>query len=457
MLIKKFIRSPKSLFARFLLIIIIPTLVVQVVSVYVFFYSHIDAVSKHMARSVISEMLFIKKSVNNPLYDSLLTDFSQNIDLGFSFEEKRKLKKKAKIADSDWKRNKVYKYINLFPIIDSMNRFKLELENAKLTPYEIYENPDDEDFIIVKVQTSKGIISFDVPIKRINSSSKYVFIFWMMTTSIITSLVSILFLKNQMRSIKSLSETAEKFGRGQDVKDFKPSGSKEIRSVAISFVKMRDRIARQVAQRTDMLSAVSHDLRTPLTRMKLQLAMTKNTPEIDELNQDILDMEKLIDEYLDFARSDEREKLQPVMLKEFLEKHIIKFYKRMGKDLNAELKIENREVMLKKIAFKRAIINLIDNGFHYAKNVVFTALERKNNIMIFVDDDGPGIPKEEVENVFKPFYRIDSSRNLDDRVARDGSGLGMAIALDAITSHGGKIKLSRSALGGLRVTVIIPV
>lgn len=451
---------PRSLFGRFLLIIAIPTLVVQVVTIYVFFYVYVDSISKHMARSVVSEMSFVKSAVHNPAHQTLLHDFSRNIELSFSFEERRKFKKKSKIADSDWKRSKIYQYFNLFPLIDPLNRFKSELESRGLTPYEIFENPEDDNFLITKVQTNSGLLSFDVPVKRITSSSKYVFILWMLATAVVTSLISIIFLKNQLRPISLLSKAAEKFGRGQDVPNFRPSGSREIRSVAISFIKMKERIIRQISQRTSMLSAVSHDLRTPLTRMKLQLEMTKNSDEdVAELQQDINDMEKLIGEYLDFARHEEREKANPVLLNEFLQEKIINYYMRLNKSIETRLNIPtNFEMPLKKLALKRALINLIDNAFNYGDQVIFSASLSQNNLMILIDDNGPGIPESERNNVFKPFYRIDNSRNLDkSQKAGGGSGLGLAIAMDAITSHGGRMRLGDSALGGLRVLIHIPI
>ncbi|MSP33906.1 MAG: HAMP domain-containing protein [Rickettsiales bacterium] len=449
---------PRSLFGRFLLIIAIPTLIVQVVTTYVFFYVYVDSISKHMARSVVSEMAFVKSSVGNVERQALLHDFSTNIELSFSFEERRKFKKKSKIADSDWKRSKIYQYFNLFPLIDPLNRFKSELENRNLTPYEIYENPEDGNSFIVKVQTNSGLLSFDVPVKRITSSSKYVFILWILTTAVITSFISIIFLKNQLRPISLLSKAAEKFGRGQDVPNFRPSGSREIRSVAISFIKMKERIVRQISQRTDMLSAVSHDLRTPLTRMKLQLEMTKNSDDVAELQQDINDMEKLIGEYLDFARHEEREKAKPTILHEFLEK-ITNYYVRLNKEIETRINVPaDFEMLLKKLALKRALINLIDNAFNYGDKVIFSASLSQNNLMILIDDNGPGIPENERHNVFKPFYRINNSYNLDkSQKASAGSGLGLAIAMDAVTSHGGRMRLGDSALGGLRVLIHIPI
>jgi len=450
--LKKFI--PRSLYGRFLFIIIISTLVVQVVSVYVFYYAHFDVISKHMARSVIEEMVFIKNSINKPGYQSLLNELSNNTGLQFSFENRRRLKKK-KIADSDWRKSKIYDYVN--PLIDPYNRFKSELESHDLKPYEIFESPDDDDIIIVKVQTWQGLLSFDVPIKRITSSSAHVFTFWMILSAFITSWISIIFFRNQVRFVRELSDAAEKFGRGQDVPNLKPAGSEEIRSLTISFIKMKERVMRQITQRTDMLSGVSHDLRTPLTRMKLQLEMMGSSEEVQDLKNDVGDMEKLVDEYLAFARSDDKEKSSDTVIKKFLQEKIIKYYAKMEKRIDGTLEIpDNFEIPIKKLALKRALMNLIDNAFNYAATVNFSANLSHDNLIITIDDNGPGIPEAERTNVFKPFYRIDNSRNLDKKTNSGGSGLGLAIAMDAVTSHGGRIELSDSSLGGLCVTIFIP-
>lgn len=451
--LKKFI--PRSLYGRFLLIIVVPVLIVQLVSIYVFYYTHLDVISKHMARNVVAEMAFIKKSIAAQEDQKLLHNFSRNIDLQFSFQEQRKLRRK-KIGDSDWRKNKIYEYIN--PLIDPYNRFKSELKAHYLTPYEIYENTENEDYIIVKVQTQQGLLTFDVPIKRITSSSAYVFTFWMILTALITSIISIIFLRNQVRSIRDLSEAAEQLGRGQDAAKIKPTGSREIRSLAISFIKMKERVMRQITQRTDMLSGVSHDLRTPLTRMKLQLELMPKSEETQELKDDIGDMEKLVDEYLDFARSDDKEKIHNTKIKKFLQDKIINYYAKMNKKIGGNLNLsDDLELPIKKLALSRALMNMVNNGFNHGSNVDLSASLSENNLMITVDDNGPGIPVSERSNVFKPFYRIDNSRNLDKKAVSAGSGLGLAIAMDAITSHGGRIKLSDSpTLGGLRVTIFIP-
>ena len=286
---------------------------------------------------------------------------------------------------------------------------------------------------------------------------------WMVLTSILASLIAIIFLKNQIKSIKGLSIAAEKLGRGGDAPDFKPSGAREIRSVGISFIRMKERIMRQISQRTQMLSAVSHDLRTPLTRMKLQLEMMNEDEAVLELKSDIADMERMINEYLDFSKSGgvQRERTKDVNIKDFLETIII-YYQKMHKNIGQELDIADKlTIPIKRNAMKRAIRNLIDNSFHYGDKVLILAKISNKNLKIIVEDNGCGIPEAQRSEIFKPFYRIDNSRNLDKTSVSGGAGLGLAIVMDVISSHGGKIKVEDSpkenGLGGLRMVISLPI
>ena len=451
MFFKRFI--PKSLFGRFLLIITIPTLIAQAVAIYVFYYSHIDTISKHMARGVLGEMLFVKKTVHIAENQKLFKEFSENIDMRFSFRYGKKLSKKAKISRDNYKPKKILGFFNPLPIVDPLNRFKIELKNYGFTPFAIYNHPFRNDYLVVDVQLKDGVLSYEIPIKRITSSTKTVFTLWMITTSLLMSIIAIIFLKNQIRSIKGLSIAAEKFGRGQNVPDFKPSGADEIRSVGISFIKMKERIARQISQRTDMLSAVSHDLRTPLTRMKLQLEMMPESEEKDELKIDISDMEKMVNEYLDFARGGSREGTKATKIKDFLER-IVLYYKKIGKEIVQKLELDNLlEIEVKRSNLQRAVRNLVDNAFSHANKVMITSFVTNERLKIIVDDDGPGVPKPERENIFKPFYRIDNSRNLD----KTGAGLGLSIVMDVVKSHGGRVEIDDCPLGGLRVIINLPI
>ena len=450
MKLKKII--PNSLYSRFLLIIVIPILVVQLVSIYVFFYSHIDIISKNMARNTVAQILFVKKSINNKQYQEFLGNFSENV--GLNFEQKRNSKINfEEVAENSF--NKNYKYVR--EIIDPYNRFKSEIRQGNLTPYKLYENQTDNDFLTLEIADGRDVIIFQIRKKNLTSSSAYVFTLWMLFTSLITLMISIIFLKNQIRSIRQLSQAAEKIGKGFDSTIIKAYGPKEIRSLALSFIKMQERVMRQISQRTDMLSGVSHDLRTPLTRMKLQLELMTPSQEIDDLKSDISDMEKLVEEYLGFARNDDKEQLKPVEVKKFIQEKIIRYYAKMDKKVEAFIKIEDDfKISLKKLAFKRAMVNLIDNAFNYGQKVELNIFASNSNLIIAIDDDGPGIPDEEKNKVLTPFYRIDDSRNLDSKPVSGGSGLGLAIANDAIISHGGHIRLSDSHLGGLKITIFLP-
>jgi two-component system, OmpR family, osmolarity sensor histidine kinase EnvZ len=450
--------TPKSLFSRFVLMIAIPTIFVQIVSIYVFFYTYVDNISKHMARGVLSEMLFIKSSIDIKGNKQLVKAFANSVDLRFYFQPDKKLAKPYKPNQQRIKENQILAFFDPLPIIDPINRFKIELESYGFTPFSIKPYPKDDNFFMVRIQLHNGVLNFYVPTKRVTSSSKYVFTLWMILTSILASLIAIIFLRNQIKSIKGLSIAAEKLGRGGDVPDFRPSGAREIRSVGISFIRMKERIIRQITQRTQMLSAVSHDLRTPLTRMKLQLEMMAEDEATEELKYDIADMERMINEYIDFAKSGgvETEQIKDINAEEFLQK-ITNYYQKMGKDISYKGHIENDlKVPFKKNAVKRAIRNLIDNSFHYGTQVLITSHLNKKNLIITVDDNGCGIEESQRHNIFKPFYRIDNSRNLDKTNARGGAGLGLAIVMDVISSHGGKIKVDDSPLGGLRMVAYLP-
>lgn len=445
---------PKTLFGRFLLIIVVPTIVVQIVAVYVFYYTHIDEISKRMARGLLGEMHFVQESINRRYDPKLIQLFAQDTDIGFSFNRKEKLKKIAKIANKKYRPPKFLGLIDVSPIFDSLNRFKIELNAHGLTPFAIYKHPKDDDRLLVKVAVARGgVLTFDIPEKRITSSSKTVFMLWLLTISFLTTFISVIFLKNQLRSIKGLSKAAEKFGRGQEVTDFYPSGAKEIRSVGISFIKMKERIARQISQRTDMLSGVSHDLRTPLTRMKLQLELMKEDQAIKDLKSDILDMEKMINEYLEFAKGGKKENSKNINISAFLS-NIIKYYKKLDRNIINEIELPKDFVLnIRKNSLKRALRNLIDNSFNYGNKVALSAILKERYLEITVEDNGPGVAAHELQNIFKPFYRVDNSRNLD----KIGTGLGLSIVLDVISFHGGTVKATKSAMGGLKVLINLPI
>ena len=255
--------------------------------------------------------------------------------------------------------------------------------------------------------------------------------------------------KNQTRPITNLARAAERFGKGEDIEEFKPSGALEIRQAGHEFDKMRKRIERHLNQRTEMLSGISHDLRTPLTRMKLQLAFLKDKDAVDKLTDDINEMEKMLNEYLQFTSSSYVEKDEMFNLSELIEEIIKKYNnKNISHNLIPRIYINGRKNLI-----NRSLNNLIDNGLKYANKVEISLNKKNTNLFIIIDDDGPGIPKKEHENVFKPFYKMDKGRN----DSKSSVGLGLSIASDIIKSHGGNIMLEKSKFNGLRVKIFLPV
>ena len=261
--------------------------------------------------------------------------------------------------------------------------------------------------------------------------------------------ISLVFLKNQTRPITNLAKAAERFGRGEDVEEFKPSGASEIRQAGYEFDRMRKRILRHLNQRSEMLSGISHDLRTPLTRMKLQIAFIKDKELEKKLSEDINEMEKMLNEYLQFTSSSFLEKDEKFNISELINEIVIKYNnKNITTELQTEIYINGRKNLI-----KRCINNLIDNSIKYASKVNIGISESNNGLFIKIEDDGPGIPENEFENVFKPFYKIDKGR----ADSKSSVGLGLSIASDIIRSHGGNIKLNKSNLGGLGVKIFLPV
>ena len=280
------------------------------------------------------------------------------------------------------------------------------------------------------------------------SSSARLFAFWITLPAFLLITIAIIFLKNQTRPIINLARASEKFGRGEDIEEFRPSGALEIRQAGFEFEKMRKRIIRHLNQRSEMLSGISHDLRTPLTRIKLQLSFIKDKEISKKLSDDVGEMEKMLNEYLQFASSRSAETTETFDLSELLETTIMKYEKKeITTDISKEVFLDGRKNLM-----QRCFSNLIDNAIKYSTNVYISLRKLNNNILITIDDDGPGIPENERENVFKPFYKIDKSRG----DSKSSVGLGLSIASDIVKSHGGNIKLETSPTNGLRIKVILP-
>ena len=331
------------------------------------------------------------------------------------------------------------------PIDRSLRReLKSSIGNNKFW----FSTTDHLELINIRIKYKKGYFEFLVPRDRVTSSSARLFGLWISVPAIFLIFVAILFLKNQTRPITNLAKAAEKFGRGEEVDDYRPSGSLEIRQAGYEFDKMRKRILRHLNQRSEMLSGISHDLRTPLTRMKLQLSFIKDKEISSKLSGDISEMEKMLNEYLQFTSSSQSEKNEVFDLSKLLNETVERYENdSITKDLTQNILINGRKNLL-----KRSFNNIIDNGLKYGKKINIKLNKNGKNIFILIEDNGPGIPEEEYENVFKPFYKIDKGRG----ETKSSVGLGLSIASDIIRSHGGYVKLDKSSMNGLGVKIFLP-
>ena len=430
---------PKTLFFRTMLLIFVPLIVVQIVSVVVFIDGSWSRMGRQLSENLTSDMSFvIDLSEQYPNDLAKLQELSsKKFDLKVQY-----------FTNQD-------KYIALDKMKSGNKMVIAYLEEALKSSFpkfdnQIYFGNNNKDLIIL-VNGEKGLYEFVTSKKKIFSSSIFMFVIWMVGTSVLLFLVAVLFLRVQVRSIKELAHVAEDFGKGIDNKDFKPYGSSEVRKAAIAFVKMKERIQRQIFERTQMLAGVSHDLRTPLTRMKLQVELLPKSEDKEFFIGDIDEMEKMLDGYLSFVSGEGGEKSTFVDVNEMILNIINKFRNKKALirySTNDQVSaIQGREQ-----ALKRALTNVISNAFYYGNTISVNLESNNKKLFVMIEDDGPGIPMEKREDVFKAFYRIEESRNKET----GGVGLGLSIAKDVITSHGGIIELQDSELGGLRVVVSIP-
>ena len=430
---------PRTMFFRKMLLIFICIITVQVVSVVVFFDGSWKRMGRRLSENLVSDMnavmiLVDKNPQKLPEIQKLAAD---NFEINFVFHSN---KTKYQVMKKASKGNRM--------IIGYLEEALKKAFPNDVT--DIYLGKGDKD-LVVFVDTDKGLFQFETSRKKIFSSSIFMFVVWMAGTSILLFLVAVLFLRIQVRSIAELAQVAEDFGKGIDNKNFKPYGSSEVRKAAIAFIKMKERIQRQISERTQMLAGVSHDLRTPLTRMKLQVTMMPDGEDKKDFLSDIDEMEKMLDGYLSFVSGEGGEKSSFVDMNEMILSIINKFRNKKALirySTNDQVSaIQGREQ-----ALKRALTNIISNAFRYGKTIAVKLESNDKKLNVIVEDDGPGIPKEKREDVFKAFYRLENSRNKET----GGVGLGLSIAKDVITSHGGTIELGDSSLGGLKVLITIP-
>ena len=426
---------PKRLFYRALLIVAVPVITIQLIITIVFFDSLWIKTNKGMTRTLVNEISAFIEAYQNEENDKQEVDnlFSLFLDLNIELVVNEKLSVQNK---ERW-----------FSPIDRTLRRELK---SKFSPEIFWFNTTNyKELVDLRIKYEDGYFKFLVPKDRVTSTSARIFALWITVPAIIMVIISLIFLKNQTRPITNLARAAERFGKGEDIEEFKPSGALEIRQAGHEFDKMRKRIERHLNQRTEMLSGISHDLRTPLTRMKLQLAFLKDKDAVDKLTDDINEMEKMLNEYLQFTSSSYVEKDEMFNLSELIEEIIKKYNnKNISHNLIPRIYINGRKNLI-----NRSLNNLIDNGLKYANKVEISLNKKNTNLFIIIDDDSPGIPKKEHENVFKPFYKMDKGRN----DSKSSVGLGLSIASDIIKSHGGNIMLEKSKFNGLRVKIFLPI
>ncbi len=432
---------PRGLFGRSLIIIVTPVVILQGVVTYIFFERHYAVMLARMGRGAAADVAF-------------LINLEESYPAG---AERQKLLEMAA-------RNLGYQ-ISVLPGVrldKPLHHSNPNLKDAmtamfarQLGQVRPFSSREVGSYVDVKVQVKDGVLRMLIPRQRLVASNVDVFILSMVGSSLVLLAVAILFLRNQVRPIEQLARAAESFGKGRAVPDFKPRGATEVRRAAQAFLTMRERIERYVSQRTEMLAGVSHDLKTPLTRLKLELAMMGDSPDVRPLRQDVIEMEHMLDEYLDFARGEGGEESRNTDLAAVVNEAAAAAARARGAGTDRVRVTTESGISLsvRRNALKRCATNLIDNALKHGRHVDVALKRNEHHVEILVDDDGPGIPEERREEAFRPFHRLDEGRNLQT----GGSGLGLAIARDIARAHGGDLTLHTSEMGGLRAAIRLPV
>lgn len=424
---------PKQLFYRSLIIVAAPIIIMQITISIVFFDSLWIKTKKGMTRALVNEIATFIDTYENENNDKeqIIKLFENHLQFNIKYETNKNF---PDIFTERW-----------FSPIDRSLRRELKSQNFNYW----FDTTGYKNLIDLKLKYKNGYFQFFIPRERLSTTPVRLFALWITLPAILVIFIAILFLKNQTRPITKLAEASEKFGKGEDVEDYRPSGALEIRKAGLEFDRMRKRILRHLNQRSEMLSGISHDLRTPLTRIKLQLAFIKDKEITNKLSRDVDEMEKMLNEYLQFSRSNFTEKSEKFNLSELI-MSIVKKYenKNILVDQKTEVFFSGRKNLI-----QRSLNNLLDNAINFSKNIKVTQQKIKRSILILVEDDGPGIPSSEYENVFKPFYKVDKSRNQ----TKSSVGLGLSIASDIVRSHGGNIELGKSEMGGLKIKIVLPV
>ena len=432
------IYMPKRLYARSLLIVITPMILLQSVVTLVFMERHWQTVTQRLSTATTRDLAAIIDMIETYPDDD---GYANVIRIA-----QERLSMKIDILPPDPLPPPGRK--PFFSILDQI--LSAEITKQINRPFWI-DTVGDSKVLEVRIQLDGKVLRAFIRRNQAYASNTHIFLVWMVGTSLVLLMIAIPFLRNQIKPILKLAEAAESFGKGRPMPpDFRPRGAEEVRRAGLAFIQMRERIERQIEQRTAMLTGVSHDLRTILTRFKLQLALSGSKADVQALNRDIDDMQSMLEGYLEFARGEAAEDPGRFDLAGYFDK-LAEEAKLHGRTLATTL-TGDPTIHVRPNAFTRLLANVIGNSLRYAMNVKVAAIHTRGSLTVIVDDDGPGIPASSREDVFKPFVRLDAARNLDS----SGTGLGLAIARDVARSHGGDITLDESPLGGLRAVVKVP-
>ncbi|MEX0591549.1 MAG: ATP-binding protein [Xanthobacteraceae bacterium] len=431
-------RLPKGLYARSLLIIVTPMVLLQSVVAFVFMERHYNLVTQRLSAALAQDVAaLIEVYENYPQRDNatLLRKIATE-----------KLALNVELLPPDPLPPPGPK--PFFSVLDSA--LSREISRLVDKPFWI-DTVGNSNLVEIRIQLEKAVLRVFARRSQAYASNSHIFLVWMVGTSLVLLAIAILFLRNQIKPILRLAAAADAFGKGREIKDFRPRGAREVRQAAVAFMEMKRRIERQIEQRTTMLAGVSHDLRTILTRFKLELALIDDSPEIEALRRDVDEMQRMLEAYLAFAKSEVGEQPELVDVSEILDELAAEAGRR-GKRASASF-AGPPIVQVRPDAFKRCLANLVSNAARFGSTVALSGSREPRWLMVRVDDDGPGIPQDRRDDVFRPFLRLDDARNQNET----GTGLGLSIARDIAGVHGGEISLSESPLGGLRATVRIPV
>ena len=429
-MIKKVI--PSTLIGRSIIIIFVPIIIIVLLTSFVFYQTSWSIISKRLTESVAADINVLVKLINSNLTNNAINIANQDFKMKINIISNKQLLSSKFSLNSGILSNRLNQ---------SLSNLKKEFD---------YDLSNLEEGVLIYIQIEEDILEINVDKDRLYSESAFVFLLWMIFASIILFFMSYFLMSRQLRPLKRLAIIAETFGRGLDAPDIKTAGAYEIRQTANAFNQMRTRIKRFLKQRTEMLAGVSHDLRTPLTRMKLQISLMKDEKAKSELEVDVNEMTSMLDSYVSFVKTESPEPIETIIINELIG-DIVKTVEKNGVELTIKEK-NTIQTSGRQIQLKRAFNNIIDNSQRYAKKIEIILYTNEKDCVIEFNDDGEGIPRDKYEDVFKPFFTLDPSRNK----LKGESGLGLTITRDIIRSHGGDVKLSDSNLGGLQLKVLLP-